>query len=180
MDTIPVTEVVQELEVRLARLSEAETQLADLTSDFTKKTQALVTEFSPESDRLTLLRDETVTEIAEIFQANRDLLTPAGSKTVTLRGGTISARLGSEGIEIVDQERLEKFLRRRGRWVAFTTQPKRQIDKAALKKDRALVNSASDQIIRFRRNENLIIKLPKVQLEIKRVLHPLRRSLGKS
>jgi phage host-nuclease inhibitor protein Gam len=180
MTDVPEEKAVEELEIRLVTLADTEMQLTDLTSEVDKKMQALRIEYAPRIDQLTELRETTVTEITAIFQQHRGPLTEETGKTATLRGGTLSARLGNEALEIVDATRLEKFLRRKGRWLKYTIQPPRRIDKTALKKDRSLIESAPRNTVRFTREENLIIKLPKLQLEIKQILHPLRSSLKKS
>ncbi|MDB5180073.1 MAG: hypothetical protein JWN12_705 [Candidatus Saccharibacteria bacterium] len=180
MIDVPKEKAVEELEIRLVTLADAGAQLTDLTSEVDRKMQAVRAEYAPRIDQLTELREITVTEITAIFQQHRDSLTEETGKTATLRGGTLSARLSKEALEIVDATKLEKFLRRKGRWLKYTIQPARRIDKIALKKDRALIESAPNDTVHFTRDENLIIKLPKLQLEIKRILHPLRSSLKKS
>lgn len=180
MTDIPEENAVEELETRLVVLATTEAQLTDLNNEVNKKTQALVAEYAVRIDPLTDQRETMLKEITEIFEQHRDALTEGTGKTVVLRGGTLSARLGNEALEIVDAAKLEKLLRRKGRWVKYTIQPPRRIDKAALKKDRVLVETAPDTTVRFTREESLIIKLAKPQLEIKRNLNPFRKILKKS
>lgn len=180
MSDVSKEKAVDVLENHLITLADTTTQLTDLESAVTKEVQAITAKYAQRIDQLTAQRDASVNEITDIFQQHRKFLTEDTGKTVTLRGGTLSARLGNEVLEIIDETKLEKFLRRKGRWLKYTIQPRRRIDKTALKKDRALIESAPDTVVRFSRDENLIIKLPKLQLEIKRILHPLRSSLKKS
>lgn len=180
MIDVPEDKAIESLETRLTALGKTESQLAELNGEVDKKTKALLAEYAPRVDALTDSREVALGEITEIFQQHRDFLTADGGKTVTLRGGTLSARFAAEALKIEDDAAVEKFLRKKGRWLKYSKAVKRKLDKAALKKDRALVESAPSDIMRFVRDENLIINLPKLQIEIKRLLNPLRTSLKKS
>ncbi len=180
MTDVPESKVIESLEIGLATLGKVEGKLNDFKNEVDKRTKALLAEYAPHVDELTELREVTLAQITEIFQQHRGFLIGEDRKTVTLRGGTLSARLAAEALKIEDDAAAEKFLRKKGRWLKHSKAVKRKLDKAALKKDRALVESAPDSVMRFARDENLIIKLPKLQLEIKRLLNPLRTSLKKS
>lgn len=178
MLAIPEDEAIDKLETLLTELGETEAELSKTKTEVDNQVKAIVVRHAPAIDSLTARRAVLVDGIASIFTQHRDFLTEGTGKTATLRGGTLSARFAAEALEIVDETKVEKFLRRKGRWLKYSKAVKRKLDKAALKKDRALVESAPSDVMFFRKDENLIIKLPKLQLEIKRVLNPLRSRLG--
>ncbi len=171
-------DILRSLEDLLETLGGIEARHSRLTADADRQIAKIRAKFSGPIDELTKQREEIVGSIAYIYAQYRDQLTDGSGKTVTLRGGTLSARLAPESLVLGNDSDVERYLRRKGAWLKFTKRVKRQIDKTALKKDHAFVDQAPDEIMHLRQEENLIIKLPKLQLEIKRVLNPLKKRLS--
>lgn len=171
-------DVIKELEEMLDKLGSTEAQLGKINADVTRKTNAIRAQYAGPTDALTKQRAELVASIKEKFQDNRELLTAGSGKTVTLRGGTLSARWSKPALVIDDETKLQMTLRKLGKWALYSKRQPRKLDRTALKDDIALINQLPDDAARLERNENLIIKLPKLKIEIKEVLHPLRARLN--
>jgi hypothetical protein len=179
MGSVPEEEAIPKLEELLEKLAGAQAAIRAHEAAAEKMRQDIVDQHAAPVDALTVQSEELVGEITEIFTEHRaHLLASEGKprKSVVLRGGELSARFANEALEI-NEAKAERWLRRKGKWLKYSKAVKRKLDKTALKKDKALVNSAPDDVMRFVQNENLLIKLPKLQLEIKRVLNPLRSRL---
>ncbi len=177
-----MTEVTQdqaiiELERRLAAIGDAEVEMAVIG----QKIKAFADRFKEQLDTLSATKDISADEILEIFEQHRAFLTNNGTaKTLSLRSGTISARLGNEALRVHDETALEKFLRKHGWWLRSTTLPKRTIDKDKVKKNKSLLAQLPADVAEVVRDEKLSIKTARLRLETKRDLHPLRRTLKSS
>lgn len=171
-------DVIKELEEMLDELGSTEAQLGKIDTEITRRTNAIRAKYAGPTDRLTKRRAELVAGIKEKFQNNRDLLTAGSGKTVTLRGGTLSARWTQAALIIDDESKLQSTLRKLGKWAKYSKRQPRKLDRTALKQDIEFVNELPDDVARIEQNENLIIKLPKLKIEIKEVLHPLRARLN--
>jgi phage host-nuclease inhibitor protein Gam len=180
MGSVSQEEAIPRLEELLEKLSDEQAKLDKRKARAEKEHKAILAKHGPVIDRRTEKIESLVTEITKIFTEHREHLLEDGGKSVTLRGGELSARFAAEALEIDDEYRAELWLRGKGRWQKYSKAVKRKLDKAALKKDKDLVNSAPDDIMRLVQNENLHIKLPKLKLEIRRVLDPLRTRLTQS
>lgn len=182
MGSISQEESIPYIEGKLEKLAEVEAERKKLEAEAEEKRKAIITEYGDRIDALTQESAALVGDITEAFTEHREYLLDDGGKprkSVVLRGGELFARFANEALE-VDDSLVEKALRKLGRWRDYSKQPPRKLDKAKLKKDKSLVGMLPDEAARFVRNENLIIKLPKLQLEIKRVLNPLRTRLTQS
>lgn len=183
MGSISQEDAIPELEKLLERLAgvQAELKAYDAAAEADRK--AIIAKYAPLTDPLNADSEQLLAAITELFTEHRKYLTDDGSgkprKSVVLRGGELAARFAPESLEL-DESRIEKALRKLGEWRNHSKQPARKLDKVALKKNRALVDRLPDDIARFAKPENLHIKLPKLQLEIKRVLNPLRSRLAKT
>lgn len=183
MGSVSQEEVIPYIEGRLEMLSDKQAELKRLEAQAEAERKAIVAKYAERTDALTAESEQLVGEITDAFTDHRAFLLDDGSskprKSVVLRGGELMARFATEAME-VNESLAEKALRKLGRWRDYSKQPPRKLDKQKLKKDRSLVGKLPDEAARFVKNENLIIKLPKLQLEIKRVLNPLRTRLTKS
>lgn len=183
MGSVPEEEVIPRLEELLERLAGVQAGLKAHDAAAEAERKAIIAKYAPLTDPLNAESEQLLATITELFTEHRKFLTDDGSgkprKSVVLRGGELAARFAPESLEL-DESRIEKALRRLGQWKAHSKQPPRKLDKTALKKNRVLVDRLPDDIARFVQPENLHIKLPKLQLEIRRVLNPLRSRLAKT
>ena len=172
-----INQVVTRLEQLLQSLGDNESQLKRIKNEIDKKMRTIVASYAPKTDLLTARREEDIAEITKLYNAHREALTAGGGKTIMLRGGTLSARMTPHSLEISSDKEVEEYLRKKGLWRRFSTQPKRKLSVSALKAAIDVVAAAPDHIMKRVRHENLIINLPEQQIEIVRVIKPLSTRL---
>lgn len=180
MVSVSSSDALQALQNQMDVVRIAGSNLKTIESETEAKIKQIQDEAAVAADNFVEMRETAVAKITTIFQQHRDTLLDGDEKTIVLRSGTISARWAPETLDITDPAAAERYLRQKGLWRKYTKLAKRKIDKTALKQDRQLVQAANPSIMRFTRAEHLILKLPKLQLEIKRDLRPFRSLLNKN
>jgi phage host-nuclease inhibitor protein Gam len=179
MESVSAEQVIPSIEGWLEDLAGIEAALKANQAAAEAERKKILETYGPATDALTAQAEELVGLIEAAFTEHRALLTKGGGKTVVFRGGELSAAFTPESLVIENEAKAEKWLRRKRKWLKYTKPAKRKIDKNALKKDKDFVKSAPDSVMRFSRDEILHIKLPKLQLEITRVMKPLAVRLAK-
>lgn len=145
--------------------------------------KADIQKHAPKIDQRTAQAEALVSRMAELWVANESWLTKR-SKTLELRFGKLSARM-SEAVEILDKKLLEKLLRKAGRWLASTTQPKREISKTKLKPVLIEIGKVNPELAEMLAQAAEVVTGDQLKatfrhskLEAPRALDPLRRRLG--
>jgi len=161
----------------LSRLTDVTIHIDALNSKRTRMIKDVEDEFAQPLNVATAEHQALVNKIAEIFEESRDELVEHGSKTATLRSGTLQAKLAPASIDITDESAAMAFTRRMGKLKVFTKVGKRTFVKANLQKDPDFVAACPG--MEMQQPENLLITLTRTpnQTEVKRELHPLRRKL---
>lgn len=165
-------EVNEAIERHLSELSDVETELRALDAAKDKKIKAIVDEYAPQVDPLTVRRDELTAEIAKLWVEHEAELTTGHGKTAIYRNGTLSSRSSQGSLVIEDKNAAMKYLRSRGLLRRFTKVGERTIVKDALKKERDLVEKMPG--VHLDVPEHLHIKLVRVKIELKQLLNPFR------
>lgn len=167
--------VVKQLEAMLSELADVDGELTKKSSEYDVEIKAITDKYAPIVDPLAQSRSQLVDQISQLFQDNRSSLIDDDGKSVTLRSGTLTARTNPLSITIYDEAAAMKYAKRSGMLTKVTKVGKRTFVKDKLKKFVDFVNKAPG--LRFEQHENLIIKLPRTQVEITRELNPLRKRL---
>ena len=167
-------EVFTETERLLSRLSEVDTAKRELEADKDRLIKKITDEFAVKIDPLTAEHESITTRLSEIFVEHEALMTSSDSKTAVLRSGTLSARESSGSLIIEDDDTAIDGLRKLHKLRAFT-RTKVTVDKAKLKKHPEVYNKLPG--VYLDKAENLLIRLARTQIELKRDLHPFRKRL---
>ena len=183
MGSIPEEEVIPRLEAALERLAPLESELAEIQLETDRSIRRLLANKGRRTDPLTAQRDSIIDEIVAIIAEHRGIVFVDGrgkpSKNVVLRGGTVKAYFSRESL-VTDDAQLEAELRGLGLWRDNSIPQPRKLDKAKIKKNRALVAQLSDQAAHYAKKENLAIILPKQTVEVKEFANPLKRTISTS
>lgn len=175
MSEAPITPVHTELQGLLEELYAVENEITVHTTHRDHAIAQANATYAPEIDPLVARREAIVKKVADIFTTNRSALISSQSKTLFLRGGTLSVKLATAALEVTDENRAIRALKRLGKLRLYTNVGKRTIDKSALKKNPELVNKLPG--VTLKRTERLTIKLAELPVELVRDLHPLRHEL---
>ncbi len=177
---IPQEEALDQL-VRLIDIAgEADRNRTVLQVTFDGRLNALKQEFVHQIDAAAQTRDKAMDDIHQIVTSHRDyLMRDQSGKTLITRAGTIELRTATESLEVDDDERAFKWLRRHGLLRRFTKFGKRTVDKVALKKylrdHPELVDTMRG--MRLEQHENMTVKPASTKLEIVRKFKPFRRQV---
>jgi phage host-nuclease inhibitor protein Gam len=157
---------------RVRRLRQAE------QNRLNAKVQALQDRFGPHIQTLQEEENALAKQLADIVMPRFELLAASGTKTIKLRSGEVSQRLGPESLEVVgDEATIIKRIQRKGGLGRFTRVGKRTLDKDALKREPRFVAHIKGLVIV--RRQFLIIKPRHTQGEITLATEPLSVTLPK-
>ena len=100
MTAVPQTEAIDTLQSLLDELSKTEALLGQYELAKDKRIKAILNLYGPKTDALTTIREELVDRITNIYSLHRSFLTEGQSKTVVLRGGTLSAKFAATSLVV--------------------------------------------------------------------------------
>lgn len=178
MADVPQSEAIITLQALLDNLSRAEVLLARAELAKDQEIKAVLDKHGPKVDALTTTREELVDRITSIYSLHQAFLTEGQSKTVILRGGTLSAKFATASLVIDDESLAMRYIKRMVKLPLFTRPGKRTLNKDALEKNPEFVNKALG--MHLDQSESLTIKLPKLGVERIRRMHPLRTLLDQT
>lgn len=161
----------------LENFGQAQAEMMQLQIDQDKEVKAVLAKRAERANELTALMENIKTSVAKLWEQHDDVLTEGKGKTATLHAGTVSERLSPASLEIGDNKKALKYLRRMRVLLRFTKVAERTIVKNKLKADRAFVNAAPDDIMWFEQKRGLYLKPITTQLEALRDLSPQRVKL---
>lgn len=149
----------------VGRLISADHVLATLNAELDERIAAIKQELGPELEEWTQERSLLETELKELLDWHFNKLIKPSTKTIYLRNGAISKRLGPEKMVISDDEATIIRRIRQARGVKrFIRRGKETLDKVALRKDPAFV--ARIKGLAIVQDETLVIKPSSAQGEI--------------
>lgn len=171
-------EVLEELEKLLSELDKVDTSFRELDARKDKAITAVTEKYAPQIDPLVRRRDEIMDRVSELWVENQDALIEGGGKQLELRSATISSRTSPPTVEVEkDAEgRAIDYLRKMHRLLEFTRQPKRVLNKSALKREPKF--AARIPGVSIIRTEKLTVKLNRTQAQLEKEIHPFRRQIG--
>ncbi len=139
----------------LKELGVAVRQLADIRKDQDERIQAIKDENKPLIEELEAKIAVFKTILVNLWEEHGSELRDAGSKSATLRNGRLYERATPASLWVGDWGLVMKYFRIMGVVKKYTHLPPREIDKTALKRDRAFVDQAPDDLLRLERGSNL-------------------------
>jgi phage host-nuclease inhibitor protein Gam len=167
-------EVFTETERLLSRLSEVDTAKRELEADKDRLVKKITDEFAAKIDPLTAEHEALTTQLSELFIEHEALMTGSDSKTAVFRSGSLSSRTSTGSLVVEDEEAAIAGLRKMHKLRAYT-RVKLSVDKAKLKKHPEVYAWLPG--VYLDKAENLLIRLARTQIELKRDLHPFRKRL---